>query len=787
MSILKTSFRLYLPLFLTTASTLLLELSLTRLFSVLMYYHFAFLAVSLALFGLSAAGLFLHFRRKGFTREKVEAKLVFASIAFAVTTWICLAVVTSLPIEVDYSTANVLRLCIIYLVSLAPFFFSGLVVSALIFVHSETISTVYFVDLCGAAVGAVLTVPLLNLFGPLNLLLLIAVLASLSAVSFCLRTRWLTRGSAIASLLIALTLFVVNLNDGFVGIHFYKGKKRAQIEYSHWNALSLVTVENQPGQPNVKSMEIDADARTYILRDPLRLLGTEKIRHEVASEWVSHYADVLLDSAEVLVIGPGGGLDVVFALAWGARHVDAVEINPTIVNGVMRGAYRDFCGDLYDRRDVTVHVGEGRSYLSRSPKQYDMIQLTLVDTWAASSAGAFSLTENHLYTVEAFRDYYRHLKRNGILSVTRWLAPKRKESLRLFTLALKAAEAEWVDHPEEHFVLISSGTDHNSYHMMTLLFKKTPFEPEELRRLRVRARNFKNEIIFSPEMSDTNLFTIAADRDRRDSLIAAYQFNLTPPTDDRPFFFNTARLSEILGLAKFDFESRKNNLGLFNLYIAAALSLLLVIAFLIVPLWFSRKQEETRITLTMVRSVSYFIFIGLGFILVEIALMQKLILYLGHPIYALAVVLTTLLIAAGLGALSTNQFNHRTSRRYGLYLFPTIVVVILITVMLLPVITRVTFQWPLIMRIIAAIVITAPVGFLLGQPFPLEIMYLDVVDHKTIPWCWSLNGAASVLGSVAAIVVAMSLGFQHVFLLGAACYLLSYLTRSWKVPETDQA
>jgi hypothetical protein len=347
---------------------------------------------------------------------------------------------------------------------------------------------------------------------------------------------------------------------------------------------------------------------------------------------------------------------------------------------------------------------------------------------------------------------------------------------------LEAAGAAMVDRPESHFVLISSGAEPEKYHMLTMLFKETPFSAEEIRRLRVRAKGYGNRLIYAPGIADTNLFTIAADRSRRDSLIEAYQFNLTPPTDDRPFFFNSARFDEIRGLAKLDFESRKNNLGLFNLYIAGALSLLLVVAFLIIPLWVRRKEDDMKITAGVIRSVSYFIFIGIGFILIEIALMQKLILYLGHPIFALVVVLTTLLVSAGLGALSTNQFNHRTSRRYGLYLFPTIVVVILVTVMLLPVITKVTFDWPLLMRIIGAVVITAPVGFLLGQPFPLEIIYLDVVERKTIPWCWSLNGAASVLGSVAAVVVAMSLGFQNVLLLGAAFYALAYFARNWKIP-----
>ncbi len=783
MSIQKPGARLYLPLFLTTAATLLLELSLTRLFSVLMYYHFAFLAVSLALFGLAAAGLFLHFRRAGYTREKLEAKLVYVSIAFALTTLICLFVTTAMRVEIDYTTTNVLRLCIIYLVSLAPFFFSGLVVSALIFVYSDSISSVYFVDLIGAAVGAVLTVPLLNTFGPLNSLLLVAALAATSASLFCLKTRMFERLLALGVFVATIGLLVLNLTQDFIGLHFYKGKERHNIEYSDWNALSLITVEGAPGQNFSKSMEIDADARTYILRDPFGLLGPTKIQTEIASGWVSHYGNILLDSAEVLIIGPGGGMDVVFALAWGAKHIDAVEINPSIVNGVMKGAYREFSGDIYSKNNVTVHTAEGRSFLSRSDQQYDFIQLTLVDTWAASSAGAFSLSENNLYTVEAFRQYYRHLKRGGILSVTRWLTPKRKESLRLFTLALEAAEQEMIHDPASRFVLISAGDDPNRYHMMTMLFKKSGFAPEEMRRLKVHARDMNNALLYYPETPDTNLFTLAADPKSRDSLIAAYQFNLTPPTDDRPFFFNTARFSEVLSLAKLDFESRKNNLGLFNLYVAATLSLLLVVILLVVPLWFQKRQDQLSISFTLVRSVSYFIFIGLGFILIEIALMQKLILYLGHPIYALAVVLTTLLVAAGLGALSTNQFNYRTSRRYGLYLFPTIVVVLLVTVMLLPVVTRVTFEWPLWLRLVGAIVMTAPIGFLLGQPFPLEIIYLDVAARRTIPWCWSLNGAASVLGSVIAIAAAMSIGFQNVLLLGAGCYVLAYFSRNWSVSE----
>ncbi len=766
--------QVYLVLFLTTAATLLLELSLTRLFSVIMYYHFAFLAISLAMFGIGAAGLFIYFRRRRYSDERLGRHLAFYSSLFSLSTLAAIVTALSLPIAIDYSTANVVRLAVIYLACIIPFFFSGLAVSLVLFLGAKNISRLYFVDLLGAAVGALLTVPALNAVGAINALLAAAVLAAVAALLCSPRggkaARWLPLTSAV----LAGGLLMTNLFSPVLRVKFFKGQEKQLVEFQKWNALSCITVQGVEGEQTAKALDIDADARTYILRDPFRVFGEEVIKTEIARRWISHVPNVLRPHGDVLIIGPGGGIDVIFGLAWGARQIDAVEINPTIVDDVMRGQYAEFTGRLYSQPQVDVHVAEGRAFIARSQKSYDLIQLTLVDTWAATSAGAFSLSESYLYTIEAFSEYLQHLSPNGIVAVTRWLSPKPKEGLRLLAVALEASEREGLSRSGENIVIVgSSPRSGEDGEMMTLLLKREPFMAGEMQQIRDRLAEIQGRIVFEPEGRGDALFArlaLGADRER---FFAEYEFRVDPTTDDRPFFFATAKGAELAQIMSFEYESRKNNLGMFNLYLAGLLSILLVAAFLIAPLVLSSEGRASLHNPRALRSLGYFIAIGLGFILIEIAVMQKLILFLGHPIYALTVVLSTILVSAGLGSMTTKNYNPATGTRYRRLIFVGLLVYAIALLVASQEILQSFFDWPGAARIGLAVVLVAPLGFLLGQPFPMQLKAVEQEQRSLIPWVWSLNGAASVLGSVAAIALGMAYGFNAVIAIGIGCYVLA--------------
>jgi hypothetical protein len=769
--------RLYMTLFLLTAATLLLELSMTRLFSVLMFYHFAFMAISIALFGLGASGLFLFLREKRYRADNLERKVTAAILLFALAIVLSLAVSLQLQITTDYSAGNVYRLLIVYVVSLIPFFFSGLAVSVILFVRARDVSRLYFYDLSGAAVGALLTVPVLNLLGAINTQLLAGTLAAAAAVVISGKLRSSLKWIAMAALAVAVGLLIANPQLEILKLRFMKGAVKQNVDYQKWNSFSFITVQSVPQEPNAMAIDIDADARTYILRDPFQQIGTDQIKNQVSRGWVSHIANVLVDSADALIIGPGGGMDVVFALAWGAKSIDAVEINPIIIDDIMLGRYRAFSGDLYLRPEVKVHKGEGRSFVARARGKYDLIQLTLVDTWAASSAGAFSLSENNLYTVEAFVDYLSHLQDDGILSLTRWITAKPKESLRLMTIALDAAKRLNISSPERNIAIVAGRLTGSDQEMATFLFKRSPLTTDDMAKISERTTFVGGRVVYAPDLAEANPFTRLVRATDRQKFIADYEFDIRPTTDNQPFFFNTIRGVDLGKIMKLEPESRKNNLGVFNLYIVGLISIFLVALFLVGPLLLMKTGRRVLHQFGAVKTLSYFVFIGLGFILIEIALMQKFILYLGHPVYSLAVVLTCILISAGLGSLYTDRFNYRTGRRVGIPLFAAIVGLTCLMIWLLPLIIQATFALPLVVRILLSALMLGPLGFCLGQAFPLELKYVDWKYHEIIPWVWSLNGAASVLGSVGAVALAMFYGFNTVLAIAIACYLLAFAAR----------
>jgi spermidine synthase len=669
-------------------------------------------------------------------------------------------------------------LALIWISGAVPFFFSGLVVSVLLLFRARDVSRLYFFDLGGAAVGAVAAIPLLDTLGGIDAQLAAAVLACSAAVVVGRRATRPVRYLSIGALALALVLLAGNSRFGLLHLHFAKGEVREVVEFEDWNSFSFVTVSAPADRPAVRSIKIDADAETLILRRPFQTVGSERLRSEVAPRWVSSAANLLLDRGDVLIIGSGGGADVAFAVAFGAETVDAVEINPIIVEEIMLGKYADFSGDLYRRPEVTVHVAEGRSFISRSDNRYDLVQLTLVDSWAATAAGAFSLSENHLYTIEAFVDYMRHLENNGVLAVTRWLFPRPRQTLRLMSTAYEAARTLGVESPERHMVVAAAEIPGAQWQEATFLFKRSQFTQSEVNRLRRFVRAGGGRIVYDPLAPAENAFGRFARADDKETFAADYEFDIRPVSDRRPFFFNTVKAADLGGLFALESESRKSNLGLLNLLGVGLISAVMVVVFLVTPLVAAGPGRDRILRWAGMRSLLYFVAIGLGFILTEIALIQVFVLYLGHPVYALAVVLSCVLVSAGLGSLATRRFDHQTGRGRGTVVLVATAALILVITVVLPVVFRATFGGALAARVAISCAMIAPLGFLLGQPFPLELKVLEARAREEIPWAWALNGAASVMGSVAAVVVAMLWGFPVVLALAAACYLLALIVRA---------
>ncbi len=426
----RTSASALLAVALMSFTALLLELGLTRLFSVVLFYHFAFLAISVALLGLGAGAVFACLRREWLERWTVSQLGAVLCSLNAVLIFVVLEVVLHTSVSLHLDWPNFGRLTLLYLVAALPFFVTGLLFSVVFARNSTHVTQLYGADLLGGSLACLALVPLLNLIGGPNTILFASIVTALAAVAWAAPGR----RSIPACLAVALlALIAANFNNRVIDIVYAKGMKRAAPVFARWNALSRVEVDNQG---SAKVIVIDADANTFLMNtDPHHWREDYRLNSMAAAPSM---ANVLRPHGDFAIIGPGGGVDVLRAVANGSPNVTGIEINPIIANDIMRDRFADYAFHLYQIPEVHMHVSDGRSFIRNSHDQYDVVQMTLVDTWASTAAGAFALSENNLYTVEAFREYFEHLKSDGMIAITRWEFSKPREALRVVAQAMEA-------------------------------------------------------------------------------------------------------------------------------------------------------------------------------------------------------------------------------------------------------------------------------------------------------------------------------------------------------------
>src|SRR5271154_4310637 len=460
---------------LTSFAALLLELALTRLFSVVLFYHFAFLAISIALLGLGAGGVFAYLFKNRLAKAATRTLAARLCLESSILVLIALEVILHIPVALTITWSNFLHLTALYVVAALPFFLTGLLFSVVFARETRRIPLLYGADLCGGALACLATVPLLNWIGGPNTILMASVALTLAAAVWAPSRAW--RRGAGALLALFLMLIAGNLSDRLFDVVYAKGMFRdpAWVEFARWNALSRVEVDRQ-GQN--KTIVIDADASTYIMNVEVAQWHSTEWEDDLMSAPPA-LANVLRPHGEFAIIGPGGGVDVLRAVANGSPSVTGIEINPIIANTIMRGRYAGYAQHLYERPEVHIHVTDGRSYLRSTPQQFDVVQMTLVDTWASTAAGAFALSENNLYTVEAFREYFEHLKPDGMIAITRWEFQHPREALRVVAVAMEALHRLGVADPARNFIVASQGSLDEDGIPVVVLAKKTPFSAAE--------------------------------------------------------------------------------------------------------------------------------------------------------------------------------------------------------------------------------------------------------------------------------------------------------------------
>ena len=766
---------------LVSATLLMTELCLTRIFSVVMYYHFAFLAISIALFGLSASGVFAFVVRGRLDRKPTDRLLTRHSLIYAASTIVALFALVRLRVGLNYSPRNLALMLAIYTLAAVPFFTGGLVITIAISRLSSRINSVYAADLIGAAGGCLVLIPLLDRLGAPGVVITAAALACGAALLFAPRVERHRVG------VVSLVLMLLPLGGQWSGIASFdvvdtKGHQGDRVLFSKWNSFSRVGVyERSHGDwslssaytgalPDTRFMDIDSAASTPILHAAPDLSNVQYLRYELTA---LAYTLKSGPPFTALVIGPGGGRDLVSALVFGAGHVDGVEINPIIADDVMRQRFREFSGGIYLNPRVRIAVDDGRSFVRRSSEQYDVIQASLVDTWAATAAGAYTLTENTLYTVEAFDDYLDHLKPDGVLTITRWVF----DGLRLVSLAQAACERRGWDAASRLAIV-----QHDR--VATFLLKKSPFTRDEVARLSRTVDQLHFQLLYAPFIessataatsdqpesssvaaNDYSRLIRAADRS---AFVEQYPQDIRPTTDDRPFFFHTTKLKDQFQVA-FGRSMLFGN-GLSALLTLLGISTALVLLFILGPLLLAGGAR----TEGWLSWLIFFGALGAGFMLIEVALLQRFVLLLGHPVYSLTVTLFSLLLGTGIGARMSRQFANDVLRRRTLVVVACISVLAAgVVVIVQPIVLwAIPFSRPA--RILVAMAILIPIGTALGVPMPSGIRMLRVKAPQMVTWAWGINGALSVLGATLAIFIAMNWGFRITLLSAAVVYLIGF-------------
>jgi hypothetical protein len=764
-------------LFLTTLSTLALEILDTRLLSVLTWYHLTFFVVSLAMLGMSAGAIQVFLSRQ----VASPARLARATALFAVAVPICHVVNLYVPLVVhqNVSAAEAVAFFAATLALGLPFFASGVAVTLALTRIPGRSGIVYGVDLLGASLGCLLVVPLLSWLDVSSAALFTSAIAAAGAVCF---SRFAGLGVARPLALVAV-LLTGALGNAILpsGIRIVKTKgepvDRRDVVLEKWSTHSQVIVRKPKFGPAfywaggkgserffgpVMALVIDGSAGTFV---------TGWDRSPGALQWTSFDVTALpyhlRKGGDVAVIGLGGGRDALTALWAESRSVTGIEVSRVFLD-ILKGPFRAFAGLADDPRCTLVH-DEARSWLARTDRRFDVLQMSLIDSWASTSSGAFTLTENGLYTREAWGLFLDRLKPGGLFSVSRWFAPSAlSETNRTLSLGVAALLDRGVKDPSRHMALVSRGK------VATLLLSNDELSAEDVKKIHEVAAQMEFRVITAPgsPSSETRLAAIAASQTFQDLERATEHpiYDFSPPTDERPFFFNVTRPR---GAWLVRGEARSGVIGgnlvaTFVLVSLAVVTAVLVAAAIALPLLLSLRRGPRPPRLGW--GALYFGTIGMGFMLVQMAFLQRLSIYLGHPTYALVVILFTMILLAGLGSLASEKITAGWEARSA-WLVPSEIALLLAAyVVTVAPLTRVTMHLDLLARAGIAIGLVGPVSFALGFCFPLGLRWMNRVSPDATPWLWGVNGATSVFGSVIGVMIAMWLGIHASTLVAAALY-----------------
>lgn len=785
------------------------EILLMRIFSIIQWHHFAYMIISLALLGYGASGTFLTLFRN-WLLPRYERVYLGNIVLFGLSAYACYLAAQYIPFnaeEILWEPQQAARLVGIYVLLTLPFFFAANAIGLTFIRYRAEMSRTYAADLLGAGFGSLAIIVLLFTALPGEIPAYITALAMLAAALASWELYRNSPGIYRPLLVIFLAGIIVPLllpsSWTEPQISPYKGLPQAlrisgaTVVKQRSSPLGLVTVVENPvtpfrqapglslnagdEPPEQVGVFIDADAMTAITR-----YSGERQAIAYLDQLTSALPYHLSRMSDVLVLGAGGGAEVLQARYHGATHISAVELNRQIIE-LLREDYRDFAGQLYDDKAVEVFAEEARGFVAGDDAYYDLVQLAMVDSFGASSAGLYALNESYLYTVEALQAYLARLKVDGYLGISRWIKLPPRDTLRLFATAIDALRRDGIHNPEQHLVLI------RSLQTSTLLIKKTPFMADELATLRAFCQQRSFDVAYYPGMptGEANRYNVLAKAwfhigatamlgEGRENFMQAYKFNLEPVTDDQPYFFQFFKWNVLPEIWSLMGQGGMPLLEWGYLILVATLlqALLASTVLVLLPLFFYRAGVEQRAGYALkLRAFVYFLALGLAFLFVEIAYIQKFILFLHHPIFAVAVVLAAFLVFAGMGSAWSRRFAATGHYDRGVkWSVAGIVIMAVAHLFLLGPLFSLLIAQPTTIKVILSVLLIAPLAFCMGMPFPLGLSRLAETDPGLVPWVWGVNGCASVLSAVLASLLAIHFGFTFVILSALALYGLAAIS-----------
>lgn len=752
----RASIRVLAAVFMLSASGLIFELALTRVFSATIWYHYTFVAISVALFGWGLGGFLVYLLQLGKLSRHVQPVLVLLSSLLAISLPIFPWGILQFPFTPE-------RLNFYFAIGVMPFILGGAALSLAFEEFGADSNRLYFADLIGAAAGTLLVPVIISAFGAESAIMATAVLPAVAAILLSLGRngsfKQVSKFGAILVLIAVVGLTGWNVKTQKLTIRdapekaLYKLLRehpQAKIASDRWNSYSRITSVVNFDDYHLARLFIDSDAETSILRWD----GTpESIPN--ARDWFRAFPFRLADEPRVLVIGPGGGTDVIMAICNGSPQVTAVEMNPLIIDAVNH--WGDQVGNLYSHPKVKLVMDEGRNFIQRTDEKFDMIVLGFVDSWASVSSGGLSLTENYLYTQDALEAYYDHLTDRGTLAIVRW--PSDIPRLVANSVSFLSQRGMGMNDIGKRLLAVSERPQQGQEPVETVfMLTKSPLTSEAIDGL-LAGHATANVICAADRPCASPYDKLLAGQMSFGEYQNAFDQLATPVNDNHPFYFATEKPHGIPQFVTY----------LFRVPVLAVISFAIL---LLVGSWMVGFRAPGP------QTIAYFGSLGIGFIVCEIALMQKLILLLGHPIYTLVVILFTLLLASSLGSLFAREFTLEQIRRMLGIIIPIIIALIVVAAFLLSPVVHVLLFLPLFLRILVAAIIVFPFGFCMGMPFPLGLRQnAQRTDGVPVSALWGINGVASVIGSIGAAVLAVAAGFTAVFLAAAACYAVAWATR----------